>query len=74
LNAHGKHVALQRSTRVQRSLVENFIFLSSAWNLELYCKILNENIQRCRSDNQFEGSTAKCQHFFGPIFFKSIKF
>jgi len=49
--------------------------LSFSFSIEpctLYCKILNENIQRCRSDNQLKFQQQNSQNFLAQIFFKVV--
>jgi len=72
LNAHEKHVALQRQlTRVQRSPVKYFVLFSME-----PCTLL-QNIEWNYSEimqwQSVEVPTAKLQEVFGPILLKNIK-
>ena len=50
------------------------VLFCSAWSLPLYCKILNENIQRYRSDNQLKFQHQNSKKFLVQSFWKTSKF
>jgi len=50
------------------------VLFCSAWSLPLYCKILNENIQRYRSDNQLKFQHQNSKKFLFQSFWKTSKF
>jgi len=50
------------------------VLFCSAWSLVLHCKILNENIQRKRSDNQLKFQQQNSKNFLVQSSWKTSKF
>jgi len=50
------------------------VLFCSAWSLPLHCTILNENIQRLRSDNQLKFQQQNSKNFLVQFSRKTSKF